>query len=272
MESTLHRKCFADYSRLKDVVGLEPSSTYSPRRRESNALAGYSKSMANNAPCPAQPQSSTGYKFPIGDGERCPTVSNPVFRARSGEPQVKGAVWWYSVIFWGFFAWAKNGDYSRKRCVHQTMTARWAARTDSPPKLSRANVVFCGLAWWPPLSFTTQNGWKNHRLSWHCRFIRLLPSSLRLAGSEWTSLYSQTWKLRPPKGLGVSGPIFQVVSFARFGSKLFKTWLYTCPFASHDISDRWFPPVSGGRIWQQPCQAELANAMIARLECLRRKS
>ena len=54
--------------------------------------------------------------------------------------------------------------------------------------------------------------------------------------------------LRPPKGLGVSGPIFQVVSFARFGSKNFHMELYTCPCASHDISDRWFPRVSGGVI------------------------
>ena len=58
--------------------------------------------------------------------------------------------------------------------------------------------------------------------------------------------YSQTWELRPPKGLGVSGPIFQVVSFARFGSKIFNMELYTCPCASHDISDRWLPRVSGG--------------------------
>ena len=60
--------------------------------------------------------------------------------------------------------------------------------------------------------------------------------------------YSQTWELRPPKGLGVSGPIFQVVSFARFGSKIFNMELYTCPCASHDISDRWLPHVSGGVI------------------------
>ena len=59
------------------------------------------------------------------------------------------------------------------------------------------------------------------------------------------STYSQTWELRPPKGLGVSGPIFQVVSFARFGSKFFKMELYTCPCAS---DDRWLPHVSGGVI------------------------
>ena len=60
--------------------------------------------------------------------------------------------------------------------------------------------------------------------------------------------YSQTWELRPPKGLGVSGPIFQVVSFARFGSKFFNMELYTCPCAGLNISDRWLPHVSGGVI------------------------
>ena len=35
------------------------------------------KSMADDAPTPALPRSSTGSTFPIGDGERCPTVSNP---------------------------------------------------------------------------------------------------------------------------------------------------------------------------------------------------
>ena len=40
-------------------------------------------------------------------------------------------------------------------------------------------------------------------------------------------VYSQTWEIRPPKGLGISGPIFQVVSFARLGSKIFKMELYT---------------------------------------------
>ena len=63
----------------------------------------------------------------------------------------------------------------------------------------------------------------------------------------WPSCLLQS-NLRPPKGLGVSGPIFQVVSFARFGSKNFNMELYTCPCASHVISysDRWFSRVSGG--------------------------
>ena len=62
----------------------------------------------------------------------------------------------------------------------------------------------------------------------------------------WQLGYSQTWELRPPKGLGVSGPISQVVSFAKFGSKFFNMELYTWPCASHAISDRWLPRVSGG--------------------------
>ena len=32
--------------------------------------------MAHDAPSPALPRSSTGSKFPIGDGERCPTVDD----------------------------------------------------------------------------------------------------------------------------------------------------------------------------------------------------
>ena len=72
--------------------------------------------------------------------------------------------------------------------------------------------------------------------------------------------YSQTWELRPPKGLGVSGPILQVVSFARFGSKNFNMELYTCPCASHDISDRWFPRVSGGVIGNGLAKRNLQNA------------
>ena len=61
-----------------------------------------------------------------------------------------------------------------------------------------------------------------------------------------TQAYSQTWELRPPKGLRVSGPTFQVVSFARFGSKIFNMELYTCPCASHGISDGWLPRECGG--------------------------
>ena len=49
-------------------VGLEPSGTLSPRRRESNALADTppdhpQKSMADDAPSPTLSQSSTGSKF-----------------------------------------------------------------------------------------------------------------------------------------------------------------------------------------------------------------
>ena len=64
--------------------------------------------------------------------------------------------------------------------------------------------------------------------------------------------YSQTWELRPPTGLGVSGPIFQVVSFARFGSKNFKYGVVHMLLRARAmtllISDRWFSRVSGGVI------------------------
>ena len=82
------------------------------------------------------------------------------------------------------------------------------------------------------------------------------------------SFYSQTCELRPPKGLGISGPISQVVSFARFGSTIF----YTCPCTSQRHQQSALPTCTRGRNWQRPCQAELVNVMIARSECLRRKS
>ena len=83
-------------------------------------------------------------------------------------------------IQWSFallFAPAKNGHCSRKCRGHQTMTARSAAGTASPAKLSRENVFFL-----EQLSFSaalpygrhyfSHTKWlpKNHRLSWHCRF------------------------------------------------------------------------------------------------------
>ena len=91
--------------------------------------------------------------------------------------ELKGAVSRYSVIFCAFFCARKNGDCSRKCRGHQTMTARSAARTASPAKLSRENVVFleqvsfsaslpCGRHYFSPHKMAA----KNHRLSWHCRF------------------------------------------------------------------------------------------------------
>ena len=62
--------------------------------------------------------------------------------------------------FFALFPWAKNGDCSRKCRGHLTMTARSAAWTALPPKPSRTNVVFRGLALWPPSFFPTQNGWQ----------------------------------------------------------------------------------------------------------------
>ena len=66
---------------FRDFVVLEPC------RRESNTFARYTtgpsskECMADDAPSSSLPRSSTGSKFPIGDGERCPTE---VVLARNG--------------------------------------------------------------------------------------------------------------------------------------------------------------------------------------------
>ena len=51
-----------------------------------------------------------------------------------------------------FFVQAINGDCSRKCGGHQTRTTPLSVRTATPPKPSRAKIVFCGLAWWPHFS------------------------------------------------------------------------------------------------------------------------
>ena len=61
-----------------------------------------------------------------------------------------------------------------------------------------------------------------------------------------------------------------LINFVRFGSKIFNTEFYTCPCQRHQRSV--VPTCTRGRNWQRPCQTELVNMMIARLECLRRKS
>ena len=128
-----------------------------------------------------------------------------------------------------------------------------------------------------PVAISTMTGW--NRLEIHVE-SQLLPCNLdsqsalimscfpessqsSACGDEQTR-YCQTWELRPSKGLGVSGPIFQVVSFARFGSKV-----WSC---THAPSWAMTSAIGGSHVRQRPCQAELANAMIARSECLRRKS
>ena len=108
----------------------------------------------------------------------------------------------------------------------------------------------------PPVHYSMEEffiAWFSRFLLGHCLNSNLSLSTTRRVFSSGVltriaGWYSQTWEIRPPKGLGVSGPIFQVVSFARFWSKIFKMELYTCPSASHDISDRWFPRVTGGVI------------------------
>ena len=41
------------------------------------------KSMANDGPSPTQPRSSSGSRFPIEEGGKCSTVSDPIFGARN---------------------------------------------------------------------------------------------------------------------------------------------------------------------------------------------
>ena len=87
--------------------------------------------------------------------------------------------WQCHDIQWFFCAFfcARKKWRQRKCRGYQTMTARSAARTASPPKMSRENVVFleqlsfsaalpCGRHYFSPHKMAA----KNHWLSWHCRF------------------------------------------------------------------------------------------------------
>ena len=69
------------------------------------------KSMADDAPSPALPRSSTGSKFAIGDRERCPTVSNPAWELvqrgslapvypRKWVPATTCSWTYYASVFW----------------------------------------------------------------------------------------------------------------------------------------------------------------------------
>ena len=83
-----------------------------------------------------------------------------------------------------------------------------------------------------------------------------------------TEICSQTCELRPPKGLGISGPISQVVSFAVW-FKNFQNEVVHMPLCEPSTS-----AISSSHVYagQRPCQAELPNAMIACSEWLQRKS
>ena len=63
-----------------------------------------------------------------------------------------------------------------------------------------------------------------------------------------------------------------MVSFVKFGSKIFNTEFYTWPCTSQRHQRSAVATCTQGCNWQRPCQAELVNVMIARSECLRRKS
>ena len=95
---------------------------------------------------------------------------------------LKGAVSRYSVIVCPFFARATKWLLP----VQVSWTSvRSAARTTSPPQLSRANVIFleqlscstalpCGRHFFPHKMAA-----KNHWLSWHCRFKSKQPLRFR---------------------------------------------------------------------------------------------
>ena len=87
--------------------------------------------------------------------------------------------------FLHFFARVKNGDCSRQPRGHPTMTVWSAAQTTSPPKKSRANVAFRGLALWPPLFSPHKMAAKNHRLSWHSRFKPVTVELSQNVSNRW---------------------------------------------------------------------------------------
>ena len=100
-----------------------------------------------------------------------------VFSRHLGSRHLKGQCHNIQWFFELFFARVKNGDYLRKCRGHQTMTAQSAPRRASPPKTSRAKVVFlekmsfsaafpCGRHYFSPHKMAA----KYHRISWHCRF------------------------------------------------------------------------------------------------------
>ena len=83
---------------------------------------------------------------------------------------------WFFALFCASKKWWLLAQVSSSSSV-KIMTARSAAQTTSPPKLSRANVIFlqrmsfsaafpCGRYYFSPHKMAD----KNHRLSWHCRF------------------------------------------------------------------------------------------------------
>ena len=108
----------------------------------------------------------------------------------------------------------------------------------------------CG---WTPLFLGPKKKIDGVRV-WQLR-VQVL-SLLHRRRPAYTQSRTESWKccsvqsnlgITTTEGTG-SGPIIQVVSFARFGSKLFNMELYTCLCASHNISDRWLPHVGGGVI------------------------
>ena len=105
--------------------------------------------MADDAPSPALPQSSTGSKFPIGDGERCPTVSNPYCWTSFSMQHVK----------------QEGRIYHTKRKLPLTKACRWeqlqCCRKAKPARRSTQAAV--------RVAATCVNGMK---LQWHNVFMK----------------------------------------------------------------------------------------------------
>ena len=83
-----------------------------------------------------------------------------------------------------FFCARRNGDCSRKFRGHQTITARSATQTASPPKTSRANVVFRGHLQTSPydVRITTKIGIT-------CTYYREILTARALQSSRTTEYY-----------------------------------------------------------------------------------
>ena len=144
-------------------------------------------------------------------------------------------------------------DYltEQTRAIYILRTLVWANRPcknenrkvlrwpDYEPNI--AQLTYC-------INVANQFGKSNPRLSieasWYVADHVRIQSNLGITTTEGTG---SKWSY-------FSGGLICQVWFENFGMEL-----YTCPFVSHDISDRRFPRVSGGRNWQRPCQAELAN-------------
>ena len=139
-----------------------------------------------------------------------------------------------------FFCARRNGDCSRKFRGHQTITARSATQTASPPKTSRAIVVFRGHLQTSPydVRITTKIGTT-------CTYYReILTARARAPRSSRTTVQqkifvSEKFRQKQPSGSS-SGIYFRQTdrSFClrSFGSLAYRlashSWLFLIPHLS----------------------------------------